>query len=409
MTVPGAPAARRLRRTRLGMTMLFTGTTAVCLLLLAILAAQLDATSRAAQLDADVSARAGGLARAVYVDQGVLHLEPLTQDELAVGATAVAVYRLDASFAFAGTAYRSGDGQDQLPPEGRRRLIATLVEEQATVHDGFAAQGGQDVAWAAAPVWDGDRIAAVVVVGQSTATQTAAHTRLLWGLAAGCAVLLIAACAAGYLLSGRAMRPAADALLRQEQFLAEAAHELRTPLARVRLLLDSPDPGDRSRASAVIDRIGHLLGALMLRARVDAGSYELERTRLRLDQLVQHTVEEFAGETTVDIAAEPVITLGDPVLITHALRNLLDNAAQHAPGAAVHIVVVPGCVTVADQGPGIPVPRRAAAVHRGVGTGEGTGAGLAIAAWVAQVHGGSLSLDGAAGGGLTVRLHLPAG
>lgn len=246
----------------------------------------------------------------------------------------------------------------------------------------------------------------MVLVGQSAAAQDDAHSRLTHGLVLGCGALLLVAATTGFLLSGRAMRPASDALSGQEQFLAEAAHELRTPLASLRLQAESGG-ADATRLVATVDRLDHLVTALLVRARVQSGSFEPERVPLRLDQLVEQMLDEYGDDVAIIIDAAPVVVTGDPVLIGQAVRNVIDNAMRYAPEAATRVTVAEGAVIIDDRGPGIAVSDRAAAVRVGTGSGRGLGAGLTIVGWVMELHQGTLALTDAPGGGLRVELRFP--
>ncbi|MGW1291008.1 hypothetical protein ACWD4N_47600, partial [Streptomyces sp. NPDC002586] len=95
--IASSPAVSRLRRLRWMLTGLFTLTTTVCLVALAAVALAIDARSRTNALDGDLNRRATALARAVYYDQGVLHLGPLREDDLVQGPAAVAVVEWDAA------------------------------------------------------------------------------------------------------------------------------------------------------------------------------------------------------------------------------------------------------------------------------------------------------------------------
>lgn len=118
--LPAGGAARRLRRTRLLMTVSFAAVIAVCLALLAALALSIDATSQRGAVTDDVTERAGGLARAVYFDGGTLHLEPLREDELAVGTSFLAVYRIDASGRVTATPAHLPDPPSSRPSDATR-------------------------------------------------------------------------------------------------------------------------------------------------------------------------------------------------------------------------------------------------------------------------------------------------
>ncbi|WP_327350741.1 sensor histidine kinase [Streptomyces sp. NBC_01304] len=404
---PASPAVARLRRTRRLMTLLFAATTAACLLVLATIAVRIDAGSRSSGLDHEVSSRAAGLARSVWFDAGVLHLEPLEEDELAQGAQVLAVLQVGPGKApLVRTAVPA---RSALPDGGELgRVWADVLAEQETVVFSADSRSGRQLRWAAAPVWDDDRIGAAVLVGTGLARSERDHALLVRWLALGCAALVCCAAAVGHLLSGRAMRPAVVALAQQEQFLAEAAHELRTPLTTLRLAVEAgSSPGEAVR---LVDRLSRLVTGLLARARMEAGGQRPELLALRLDQLVETTVAELPDHDRVRVRTEPVVVLGDPDLLAQAVLNLVENAQRYGGPAdsPVEVTVAPGLVTVRDHGPGVPVADRERVFSRGVTEGSlGTGTGLAIVRWVAELHGGSARLTDAPGGGLLAELRLP--
>ena len=402
-----SPAVARLRRTRRLMTLLFASTTAACLVVLAAVAIRIDSASRRSGLDHEVGSRAAGLSRAVWFDAGVLHLEPLREDELAQGAQVLAV--LQAAPGKTPTVRNVVPGRSSLPDTDELDEVwHRVLDEQETVQVSASATKGGRLRWAAAPVWDDDRIGAAVLVGTELARSEHDHDLLVRWLALGCTALVCCAAAVGHLLSGRAMRPALRGLGQQEQFLAEAAHELRTPLATLRLVVERN--GSSDEALRLVDRLSRLVTGLLARARLESGAQRVELVPLRLDQLVETTVEELPDHESVTVTAEPVVVRGDPDLLAQAVRNLVENAQRHGgpAGSPVEVGVTPGLVTVRDHGDGVPLADRERVFARGVtGTGPGTGAGLAIVRWVAGLHHGTARLTDAPGGGLLAELRLP--
>jgi two-component system OmpR family sensor kinase len=369
----------RLRRLRWQLTALFTLSTAACLAVLAILAGTIDQRSREDAADAEINRQATGLSRAVYYLDGALHLEPLSEDYLARDADGIQVVA------------RAGDRWEVRYQRGRQLVAApATIDEVLRAEDVVVADepGGR---LAAAPVWDEGRIGAIVLVGAGPPGD--GHAVLVRWLWIGCLALVLAAAVAGHLLSKLSMRPAVRGLAEQEQFLAEAAHELRTPLTTLRLVADSRDPDQVRR---LVDRMSHLVTGLLTRARVRGGTQEIERTPLRLDQLVEQVVDELSSGS-VGVAATPAVVRGDPELLAQAIRNLVDNAVRHG-GRGVHVTVSDGLVSVVDEGPGLGQTRSTA----------GHGIGLSIVRWVAHLHGGSVTLADRTGGGVVAELRLPS-
>jgi two-component system OmpR family sensor kinase len=400
-------ARARLRRLRWRLTGLYAFSTAVCLVVLAGIAAGIDANSRSSALDQDVDRTATALSRALwYDDHGALHLEPLREDVLAAGAAPVAVLERSA----AGTWIERYPGAGAVPTDVAGVADDARHTEETAV--GEVTAGGHPRRLAASGVWNGDRIDAVVVVYGDPAAGQREHGVLVRWLVFGCTGLVLLAAAAGHLLSGRSMRPAAWALDQQEQFLAEAAHELRTPLATLQLVTESGlrDPGRSAealhRSARLAAELGRLVTGLLVRARLAAGTATAEREPLRLDLLVEQILDDY----DVAFDAQPCIVLGDPDLLGQAVRNLVDNALRHGGGTAVAVTVAGGRVGVRDHGPGVGAADRERMFERTVtGEGEsgGTGIGLAIVRWVAELHGGSARLLAADGGGTLAELVLP--
>ncbi|MFB9556323.1 HAMP domain-containing sensor histidine kinase [Streptomyces roseoviridis] len=258
----------------------------------------------------------------------------------------------------------------------------------------------------------------LVTVADATAQQDD-HRRLVWLVTGGCALLVLLSAAVGHVLSGRAVRPALEALAQQEAFLADAAHDLRTPAASLRTLAETALRGETDSADVhrrtlrLAEGMGRLVDGLLTRARLMSGTAAPARQPLRLDQLVEAVVEEAPTEGhRVRVETEDTVVVADPDLVRRAVANLLGNALAHghAPGRPADVrvaVAADGTVTVEDAGPGLP-PEVAGALFDRFRSGSGsTGLGLSIASWVARAHGGTLTADRGALGGARFVLRLP--
>jgi two-component system heavy metal sensor histidine kinase CusS len=220
----------------------------------------------------------------------------------------------------------------------------------------------------------------------------------------------------------------------QQRFIANAAHELRSPLTTLygelsHALRRSREPAEYERAIhealESTERLRHLTEDLLAVARVGAGPGELEVTRLDLAQLCQEAADLVAVE-----AAGRAVTILQPAMhpsvsgrhddLLRLLRNLLENAVRHSPsGGAVQLRCeeTGGHVelSVRDQGPGVALADRERifeAFYRGAreraDSNLGTGLGLTIAREIAQAHGGELRLVEHHAPGACFLLRLPA-
>jgi two-component system, OmpR family, sensor kinase len=405
------PAVARLRRMRWWLTLLYAAVSVVSLVTLVVIAASIDARSGSRELDSEMKGRAEALSRAIWMDQGVLHLEPLSEDELATASdVTVVLQRIGAGDVQ--TRWLQPKREGGLPQVSRLDdLWSATVREQEPVLTTIRGPDGHELRWATAPVWDADEIGAVVLVAADLAPQERSHDELVLWLVVGGTVLMLVSVVAGPLLSGRAVRPAMRTLDQQEQFLAEAAHELRTPLATLRLALEG---ATTSRdAVRMVDHLDRLVTGLLSRARIDSGARPLELTPLRLDLLVEQVVEELpARGASVSLRTEPTVVLGDPDLLAQAVRNLVENAVRHGTAgdapSTVEVSVAEGRVAVRDHGPGIDARDREAVFgDRVTGGRGGIGVGLPIVRWVAELHGGRARVASARGPGALVELVLP--
>ena len=209
----------------------------------------------------------------------------------------------------------------------------------------------------------------------------------------------------------------AAALEVQRQFMADASHELRTPVSVVRTatevtLARKNRSADEYRESLQIiheqaARLSRLVDAMFLMSRAEAHGIPLRPEFVNLDDLLAESVRAarlLAVERRVTVetgGAEEVGLTGDSALLGRMVGNLLDNAIRHgrADGrVAAELQRVANRVTlrVTDDGPGIVPTDQERVFERFVriGTAEGAGLGLPIARWIAEAHGGTLTLEG---------------
>lgn len=234
----------------------------------------------------------------------------------------------------------------------------------------------------------------------------------------------------------------------RRDLVAAISHDLRTPLASARLMIEAISDGVLSaevehryveRTAAELRTLDRLIEDLFELSRLEAGALSLEKAATDVQILMAESVESMrpeadqAGvELRLSVAPELPLIYVDPLAIQRALRNLLANAIRYSPeretvsarasndGAWVEL-------TVSDEGPGVPAAEAARIFEpffRGdrarLRNGAGAGLGLAIARGIAEAHGGALVLDApsnhsapdrgtAAGSGATFHLRVPAG
>ena len=230
-------------------------------------------------------------------------------------------------------------------------------------------------------------------------------------------------------LVGRTLRPVAVASERQERFVSDAAHELRTPLARARTRLEvdlaHPDGVDVRETMSVVltEMIGmeHLIDDLLYLARLDASDRPVRDEVVDLDDLVFAEAAALRAEApaiAVDTAAVSAARVrGDANELVRVVRNVLDNARRHAARRVVISLTEAGehaLLTVDDDGPGIPPQYREEVFGRFVrlddartpGSGR-SGLGLPIARDIVDQHRGTIAASESATGGGRLIVTLP--
>ncbi len=217
-----------------------------------------------------------------------------------------------------------------------------------------------------------------------------------------------------------------DSVHSQRQLVADASHELRTPVTSLRtnievLLAEGGElaADDRTRlledVRAETEELTALITDVIELARGDEPLQGVDD--VQLDALVAEAVARARRRrprTTFHADLEPTVVEGLSERLGRAVDNLLDNAAKHAPDdTVVDVALRGGELTVRDRGPGIPADERAHVFDRFYrGTAArgrpGSGLGLAIVRQVAETHGGSIAVEEAPGGGALFRLRLAA-
>ena len=219
-------------------------------------------------------------------------------------------------------------------------------------------------------------------------------------------------------------------LANQRRLLADAAHQLNTPLAAIRLQGQIARRATGEERVAALDeldkgiaRVGHVVSQLLQLARLEPEAVQPEFAPVQLRDLVTQSVIEFAdraSERSIDLGlahADPATVWGDTHSLQGLVDNLIDNALRYCPpGSKVDLELRRAggtvCLEVMDSGPGIALADRKRALERFVRLGhsqaQGSGLGLSIVDRIVKLHGGTLELRETRAGGLWVHVELPA-
>jgi signal transduction histidine kinase len=222
-----------------------------------------------------------------------------------------------------------------------------------------------------------------------------------------------------------------SALATERRFTSDAAHELRTPLAAIKIqaqvaLLTHDEPERRralERLMHSIDGAAHMVDQLLTMSRIDGlMGLSAQAVRMQLDSVAAHVIDEMRPLTArrdqriiEELAAADIDGLEFGIAVL--LRNLLDNAARYGPaGGSIRVrtgTAAGACfVSVEDQGPGIDPAQRQRVFERFYrqptnADVDGCGIGLSIVQAVVQMHGARIALDRSDLGGLSVSVHFP--
>ncbi|HZY57171.1 MAG TPA: HAMP domain-containing sensor histidine kinase [Rubrobacteraceae bacterium] len=330
-------------------------------------------------------------------------------------------------------------GQISPPPASDSSLglpVSDLAEEAARQGEATTdtVDGPEEsVRVVSLPAQQGENGVVVVQAGQARQSINEHVERLIFVLIPLGLGALVLAAVGGFLISRRAMRPIREAFDRQRTFIADASHELKTPLALIRadaevLARGQMSPDDRELVEDLLgetDRMSVVLSDLLLLARLDSGKLVVAQEPFNLSAVLSETAERFQTRAAAKgIRLETEISgklpaRGDPERTGQILAALLDNALRFTPSGGAIIVkgnALDGRIeaSVGDSGPGIAPDHLPYVFDRFYRAEEarsresgGTGLGLAIARDLARAQGGELTAENAQDGGAVFRLRLP--
>ncbi len=348
---------------------------------------------------------------------------------------------------------------------GERPEIDAALAGQAVAGDRFSDTAGEPILVAAAPIIDGQPIGALRLTSDYAEVDAAARRTVIGLIVIGGAAILTGVIIA-FALAGSIARPiqrlaaaahrlgggdlsaragpvggAAEvgdlaasfdamaerlerAVRAQREFVANASHQLRTPLTGMKLRLEgasdsTDDPELRRQLEAAeheVDRLAEIVERLLVVARrIEQGEPAALDLRVAARRAAERWSERATRmESAIETAGGSADAAADPADIDQILDNLLDNAIAYAPGPIKIATSADGAdavLVVADRGPGIPDDERSAVTerfYRGKGAPSGgSGLGLAIAHELTERWGGSLSIRSPAMGGSEIEIRLP--
>ncbi len=315
-------------------------------------------------------------------------------------------------------------------------LLPLKVAEEGATDVRTLASPGSDTRVLTEPVWFGEEDSAhIAVIVQTGRPDAPLHDllnklRLIMALIGG--GVIVFSVVGGLFLVRQVMVPVRRSLAQQQAFVANAAHELRTPLAVIQATTELALMRERGVGEyrAALEAIGAsvaetsaMIADLLTLARIDAGRQPIVQSRVNVDDLVAAVAADAAAAfpdhpISTDVDGEAVIE-GEAPLLRRLLANLIENACHYTPpGTPVAITVRPErewlAIRVRDEGPGIAPAEIEHLFERfyrgasGIGSGHhGAGLGLSLVQQIAEAHGGRVGIASFVDVGTTVTVLLP--
>ena len=412
-----SPNVAAIRRLQLRLSLTWATAWAIGIGTLALIAIELDRSSRADELDGQLELTATAAYGLTWFDAKQSFHGEVLDLETEIVAGPLDIWILSPTRQGAPLQVHFSPRQPRFDLVDLDDLASLVVTTSKSIYRDGVDKSGHSYRLHARPTFaDFDDLkprAAVIVIadsGPARRGQAEFQSKIL-GLAfgLGAAGLLV-----GVALARWSLRPATLALLQRERFLSAAAHELRTPIASLRAVCDSALAGDEpaevalSRASSLTGTAAEVIDDLLLYAKLETEAETILREKLRLDLLVEACLP---AESSIPLDAEECVVEADARLVRVAVRNLIRNAEQHGTGKVgdVLITVAHASVTVTDHGAGFSAAILALSrtAFASAPSRSGSGIGLATVSMIAELHGGVLVLENLPSGGASARFQLP--
>jgi two-component system, OmpR family, sensor kinase len=407
-----------LGRLRRQLTVMYSVTLAVGLIALALAVVVIDGRLRDGRADEQLLGLAARASSLVDDSTDPPDVSGITDDILDQRVLWEVTMKVDGDFDVL--------GGDNLGASETLVRLAMKDDDEAGSYGFVTNSNDRSLRAAALPIYVDDRIVGAVVVAASERGDPD-HRRLIGIIVPSTLVLVGLGAVVGWFLAGRSIRPAIATLEHQERFLSAAAHELRTPVSRVRAVAETAyliatELPDDELSRELLDELvrlrqlsvetGSVVEDLLAVARLDAGRLDVRHQPVALGDIIE-TVLRDRPQITRHLEPE-LDVVGDPVLLRRLVENLVVNSERHGrlPGSATASTVVRAAtvgafvtLTVSDSGPGIP-ERLLPEIFERFRSGDpgGSGVGLWLSRWVAEAHDGTLTARNDAGAVFELRL-----